>query len=222
MNDEYFEMFSEEFGEPCEYVQATVKQVEAYRDILPKQLLSYWENIGFSGFKNGLFWLTDPSEFDDVVDSFLEGTGFDVYDNYHVIARSAYGELFLWGERTGQSLSIIPHLNWIKTAQGDEADIKNGQENRAIQCFIGFQQVSHIDIENNSKPIFERVVKKHGPIKKDEVMVFNPYLFMGGEKSVGNMSKENLHVFLQVMADLGGAEIVDMASMIGNVIKHYE
>ncbi len=45
---------------------------------------------------------------------------------------------------------------------------------------------------------------------------------MGGEKSVGNMSKENLHVLLQVIADLGEAEIVDMASMIGNVIKHYE
>ncbi len=35
------------------------------------------------------------------------------------------------------------------------------------------------------------------------------------------MTKEDLHVFLQVMADLGGAEIIDMASMVGNVLKSH-
>ncbi|BFN34062.1 hypothetical protein VHTUMSATKI_42570 [Vibrio harveyi] len=52
-------------------------------------------------------------------------------------------------------------------------------------------------------------------------MVFTPYLFMGGKKSADAMTKEDLHVFLQVMADLGGAEIIDMASMVGNVLKSH-
>ncbi|WP_390502702.1 hypothetical protein [Vibrio harveyi] len=56
---------------------------------------------------------------------------------------------------------------------------------------------------------------------KEEVMVFTPYLFMGGKKSADAMTKEDLHVFLQVMADLGGAEIIDMASMVGNVLKSH-
>ncbi|UTZ44717.1 DUF1851 domain-containing protein (plasmid) [Vibrio campbellii] len=220
MNDEYFEFFLENFGNPTEFIKATEKQIEVYRGVLPDKLLEYWGIIGFSSFQNGLFWITDPSEFDDVIDSFLEGTGFDVYDNYHVIARSAYGELYLWGERTGFSLSILPHLNWIKTNKGYEEDIKKGRSDRAIQSFFSIRKILSIDESVDSKQLFPSVLKKHGPIKKDEVMVFNPYLFMGGEKSVGNMSKENLHVFLQVIADLGEAEIVDMASMIGNVIKN--
>ena len=222
MTDEDFEMFLEEFGEPTDYIQATEQQIEAYRGILPDQLLHYWQLIGFSGFKGGLFWLTNPAEFEEVLDAFLDNTSFDEYDNYHVIARNAYGELYLWGERTGYSLAIKPHLNWIKTCQGDENEIAQGDSDDAIQAFIGFREPENVDVKNNSKPLFPLVLKKHGSIGKDEVMVFTPYLFMGGRKSPDAMTKEDLHVFLQVMADLGGAEIIDMASMVGNVIKHYE
>ncbi|MET2898336.1 GAD-like domain-containing protein [Vibrio rotiferianus] len=221
MIDEDFELFLEEFGEPTESIQATKQQIEAYRGILPKQLLFYWEQVGFSGFQNGLFWITNPSEFEDIVDAYLDRTEFQDYDNYHVIARGAYGQLYLWGERTGYSLEITPHLNWIETVGGDEEKIAQGEEDIAIQSFFGFQEVSDLDIENNSKPLFPSILKKHGALTKDEVFVFTPYLFMGGKKSADKVTKENVHVFLQVMVELGGAEIIDMASMVKNVVKHH-
>ncbi|MCR9771583.1 GAD-like domain-containing protein [Vibrio harveyi] len=221
LNDEYFEMFIEEFGEPTEHILATDQQVEAYRGILPDQLLKYWQMVGFSGFNDGLFWITNPAEFEDVLESFLDDTEFAHYDNYHVIARSAYGQLYLWGERTGASLDIATHLNWIMTNQGHAKDISKGDANIAIQSFFGFQDKEYIDVEVSSKPLFPSAIKKHGPVGKEEVMVFTPYLFKGGKKSADAMTKEDLHVFLQVMADLGGAEIIDMASMVGNVLKSH-
>ncbi|MFM2623671.1 GAD-like domain-containing protein [Vibrio owensii] len=221
MTDEYFEMFLEEFGAPTVKVNATDQEVEAYRGVLPDQLLSYWEQFGFSGFRNGLFWITNPAEFEDVLEQFLNGTVFAENDNYHVIARSAYGQLYLWGEKTGYSLSVIPHLNWIKTVLGNEDDISRGEADIAVQRFIGFRETQDIDIKNKTRSLFPLILKKYGDLGKDEVMVFTPYLFMGGKKSAESMTKENLHVYLQVMADMGGAEIVDMASMVGNTIKHY-
>ena len=222
MTDEYFEMFLEEFGETTAPIQATDQQIEGYRGILPDQLLHYWQQIGFSGFKDGLFWITNPAEFEDVLESFLDGTDYEDYDNYHVIARSAYGELYLWGERTGDSLAIVPYLNWIKTRKGKERDIKKGKSDFAIKRLFAVLSPKATDIQYGERLMFPSVLKKHGPVGHDEVMVFNPYLFMGGKKSPDKMTKENLHVFLQVMADLGGAEVIDMASMVGNVIKHYE
>lgn len=222
MIDEYFDFFLSEFGKPTDKINATVQQVETYRDVLPNQLLEYWQVVGFSGFMDGLFWITNPADFDDVLDTFLVGTGFEKYDNYHVIARSVYGELYLWGERTGYSLVIKPSFNWIKTKKCHALDIEKGRADLVMQRFFAVLEPSSVDMELKSKPLFPSVLKKYGSIDKDEVMVFNPYLFMGGKKSVDNMSKENLHIFLQVMAELGGAEIIDMASMVGNVIKHYE
>lgn len=222
MNDEYLEFFLSKFGTSTDVVAATSEQVESYRGVLPDRLLEYWQQLGFSGFNNGLFWITNPAEFEDVLESFLEGTEFEDYDNYHVIARSAYGELYLWGERTGDSLNIVPHLNWIKTRKGKERDIKAGKSDFAIQRLFAVLLPKATDIQSGKILIFPSVLKKHGPVGKDDVMVFTPYLFMGGRKSPDAMTKEDLHVFLQVMADLGGAEIIDMASMVGNVIKHYE
>ncbi len=139
-----------------------------------------------------------------------------------MISRSAYGELYLWGERTGDSLNIVPHLNWIKTRKGKERDIKAGKSDFAIQHLFAVLSPKATDIQSGKILIFPSVLKKHGPVGKDDVMVFTPYLFMGGRKSPDAMAKEDLHVFLQVMADLGGAEIIDMTSIVGNVIKHYE
>ncbi|QXX08952.1 DUF1851 domain-containing protein [Vibrio neptunius] len=222
MHDEDFEMFLEEFGDPTTYVQAIDQHIEAYRGILPDQLLKYWQMVGFSGFKDGLFWITNPAEFEDVLESFLKDTEFADYDNYHVIARNAYGELYLWGINTGHSLTIKPSLNWIKTSIGDENEIQSGRANAAIQSFFGIKEPKDVDIISNSIPLFPSVLKTYGPVGKDEVMVFTPYLFMGGKKSVDAMAKENLQVFLHIMADLGGAEVIDMAAMVSNVIKHYE
>ncbi|CAH1536912.1 Aspartyl-tRNA amidotransferase [Vibrio owensii] len=221
MVDEDFEMFLEEFGAPTVAVDATAQEVEAYRGVLPDQLLSYWEQVGFSGFRNGLFWITNPAEFEDVLEQFLNGTVFAENDNYHVIARSAYGQLYLWGEESGSALEVAPHLNWLMTGKGDKEKIIQGKADIAIQRFFGFQEPEHVDIDTKSGLLFPKVNKKYGDLGKDEVMVFTPYLFMGGKKSPDNMAKENLHVYLQVMADMGGAEIVDMASMVGNAIKYY-
>ncbi len=159
LNDEYFEMFIEEFGEPTEHIQATDQQVGAYRGILPDQLLKYWQMVGFSGFNDGLFWITNPAEFEDVLESFLDDTEFAHYDNYHVIARSAYGQLYLWGKRTGASLDIATHLNWIMTNQGHAKDISKGDANIAIQSFFGFQDKEYIDVEVSSKPLFPSAIK---------------------------------------------------------------
>ncbi|NRB69562.1 MAG: DUF1851 domain-containing protein [Vibrio sp.] len=222
MNDEYLELFLSKFGSPTELVVATSEQIERYRGILPDRLLEYWQQMGFSGFQDGLFWITNPAEFEDVLESFLKDTEFADYDDYHVIARSAYGELYLWGERTGDSLNIVPHLNWIKTRKGKERDIKIGKSDFSVQRLFAVLSPSSADIESGETLIFPSVYQKHGPVGKDEVMVFTPYLFMGGEKSVDAMAKENLQVFLHIMADLGGAEVIDMAAMVSNVIKHYE
>ncbi|KJY81995.1 aspartyl-tRNA amidotransferase, partial [Vibrio neptunius] len=96
----------------------------------------------------------NPAEFEGVLESFLKGTEFANYDNYHVIARNCYGQLFLWGERTGASLEIAPHLNWILTDQGNESEIAKGEANSAIQSFFGFQNLEYIDLNANSKPLF--------------------------------------------------------------------
>ncbi|WP_254304049.1 GAD-like domain-containing protein [Shewanella sp. VB17] len=101
MLDENLEEFLREFGQPTSQRFPTASEVEQYRGILPDRLLEYWQEIGFSGYMDGLFWIVNPADYDDVVERFLESTDFPELDTYHVIARNAWGKLHLWGKKQG-------------------------------------------------------------------------------------------------------------------------
>ncbi|MGI9834633.1 GAD-like domain-containing protein [Vibrio vulnificus] len=84
---------------PTTLIPANPPDIEKYRGRLPDQLLEYWQLLGFSGFADGLFWLTNPAEYQDILDRLLEDTLFEQQDIYYVIARNAWGELQLFGEK---------------------------------------------------------------------------------------------------------------------------
>jgi len=105
--DEDFEYFlSKGFALAFGCRPVTEETFNKYRGKLPDKLLEYWREFGFCGYEEGLFWVVDPEEFEDVVEARLEDTPLAGLDNYHVIAWSAFGKLFLWGEKGGQTLEI--------------------------------------------------------------------------------------------------------------------
>ncbi|MFK3857888.1 GAD-like domain-containing protein [Pseudoalteromonas rhizosphaerae] len=222
-NDDDLAFFLSEFGQPTTIVPATTADIEAYRGKLPDQLLEYWQILGFSGFADGLFWLTNPADYQDILDRFLEDTPFEQDDIYYVIARNAWGNLKLYGEKTGHSVEISPYLNWMRTKKGNQQDIEAGKANQTAKDFIALQDPERLDIKNNQKkPLFPAALKKHGPLNADEVYGFAPFLFMGGEKKIKNIEKCDIFAHLNLIADMGDMEIIDMASMVRGAIKQYE
>lgn len=222
-NDEYLDLFLSEFGQPTTIVPATTADIDTYRGRLPNQLLEYWQILGFSGFADGLFWLTNPADYQDILDRFLEDTPFEHDDIYYVIARNAWGNLKLYGEKTGHSVEISPYLNWMRTKKGNQQDIEAGKANQTIKSFLTCQDPDRADIKSSQKkPLFPAALKKHGPLNADEVYGFAPFLFMGGEKKIKNIEKCDIFAHLNLIADMGDMEIIDMASMVRGAIKQYE
>ncbi|EHI9299556.1 DUF1851 domain-containing protein [Vibrio vulnificus] len=220
-NDEALAFFLSKFGQPTTLVSASSTEIEKYRGKLPDQLLEYWRIVGFSGFVDGLFWLTNPDEYQDILDRFLEDTPFEQQDIYYVIARNAWGELMLYGEKTGHSIEISPHLNWMRTKEGDEQDIRAGRENKVISNFLAIQNLKYLDIKNNQgKPMFPAAFKKYGALNSEEIYGFAPFLFAGGEKKVSNIVKCDIFSHLNLIADMGEMEIIDMASLVSRAIKN--
>lgn len=103
-------------------------KLENYRAKVPDRLLEYWQAYGFAGYGGGLFWMTDPDDYSEVLNAWLYATEFYGTDNYYVIDRSAFGDLTLWGTKTGPSLTIdcpwtmiFPDDNaaWMSEGKGD-------------------------------------------------------------------------------------------------------
>jgi hypothetical protein len=213
--DKNFDWFLQKFGSPTSSKAADSSVLDRYRGKLPDQLLRYWEHYGFSGFRGGLFWIVDPREYEPALDEWLDDTPIVEKDAYHVIARSGFGALMLWGEKTGYRYEIDCPRGWIIEREGDQADIGAGDADGAISRFFAIRKLKHFDIcDEAGNGLFDSLVDKFGPLSADDVFAFEPSLMVGGVPSVENTSKRNVHVHLSLLAQLGQREIVDRQAMM--------
>ncbi len=134
--DEFMEDFLEfsGFGPAFSRRDVPPEKIARFRGKLPEKLLEYWQAYGWCGYAKGLFWTVDPDEWEDELDAWIGDTEFMERDAYYVIARTAFGELILWGEKTGQSLKVVTAYGMIFPRFNEEAFARRGAD-RSLQLF---------------------------------------------------------------------------------------
>jgi len=212
--DDHLEAFLERFGPPTARVDAAADVIERYEGKLPAKLLEYWRLLGFSGFKDGLFWITNPAEFEDDMDAWVGDTAIVEDDAYHVIGRSAFGDLFLWGRKSGYKYVVNPANGWVLQKEGDAAEIASKGDEQPLRRFFAILTTSYCDHQgDDKKPLFERAIAKLGPLASDEVFAFEPALVAGGTPRLSHLAKGNIHVHLHLLAQFGEREILDRKAL---------
>ncbi len=214
--DQFMENFLgyERFGPPFAKRDVPPEKIEKFRGKLPDKLLEYWQAYGWCGYAEGLLWTVDPDEWEHVLDAWIGDTPFMERDAYYVIARSAFGELILWGTNTGQSLKIVPSYGWAFPAFDAEAFRKRGPD-RSIQLFFSSSSRETYDLSDlKDKPLFEQALAKLGPLDHDTMYGFVPALALGGQPSVDNLQKLDAHVHLEILSQLTELQVMaDIAAL---------
>jgi hypothetical protein len=208
--DEDFDGFMEDFGEAFENTLIGIEVIEAYRDKLPEQLFAYWRELGSCGFGEGRFWMTDPAEYDEMLNDWLEGTVFEDRNDLSVIARTAFGVLYVWAKGKGNVMKIYPMtgaINYFKEADANDLSIED--ENKKMRYFWGFLDLGEGDYEDeNDKPLFDRAFKKFGRLHADEMYGFSHSPAMGGKENFDNLDRVKLGVYHDIARQLGGVQVV--------------
>ncbi|EIK96934.1 hypothetical protein PMM47T1_09751 [Pseudomonas sp. M47T1] len=197
--DEAFKMFLGNFSigtvGRCEVPASSIRR---YEGRLPSKLINYWEEHGWAGYGDGVFWTVDPERYEGVVSSWLEETPLDAKDKFHVIARSAFGLLYLWGENTGPSLKIAAYAS--RYIERESLFVPN-QLDKAVESFFMLKGVR----DNDFCDMFTSAKKKLGVLESDEMYGFFPALTLGGRGEIEDIQKvkavEHL-VFLSQISDL--------------------
>ena len=128
--DELFDYFLSKFGEPQDRQPISELVVSTYRRRLPEQLFTYWRGLGACGFANGLWWMTDPNEYQDLLDSWLEDTPFADRQDLSVIARTAFGELNVWAKGRGNVMDIEPNNASVFYFPGNDNLLSDAEEEK--------------------------------------------------------------------------------------------
>jgi hypothetical protein len=208
--DEFFEDFYnyEGFGPAIQKREVPAVSIAKYKGKLPDKLLEYWQEYGWCGYAKGLFWTVNPEEWDDALDAWIEDTPFMEQDAYHVIARGAFGDLYLWGEKTGPSIHVCPAWGFIFPRFDAEKFARRGP-NLALQLFFSAKSRSSIDLKDNKeKFLFERALKSLGPLDHDTMYGFVPVLAVSGEPELHHLQKLDAHVHLEILAQMTERQIM--------------
>ncbi|VVQ00576.1 GAD-like domain-containing protein [Pseudomonas fluorescens] len=204
--DRVFARFIEKFGGPVDRQEVPASSIERYRGKLPNLLLEYWAEHGWCGYGEGIFWIVNPQEYEGVVSSWIEGTKLEQRDTYHLIARSAFGDLYLWGEKTGFSLKIT---SFISQYFVHDFEITSGEMDRELQDFLLSTEVEYNDFDDLFKP----AEKKLGTLRHDEMYGFVPALMFGGPDTLDHLEKlkavEHLTLLSQI-AELQPYSVSDL------------
>lgn len=207
MRDEDFEVFISEFGEATYRTDVPVEAIKKWQGKLPEQLLKYWQEEGWCGYANGLFWFVDPDDYEDIVDEWLEDTGLEQIDAFHVIARTAFGKLYVCGERTGVSLTISCPINAILAIPKNLKPKSKEDQDWSVRSFLGLS-TNGCDLKDESgAPLFEQALEKLGPLAPDEIYGFEPAIVLGGAMRLENLAKLKLDVHLTILRQLSSPKL---------------
>ncbi|NWC90841.1 MULTISPECIES: GAD-like domain-containing protein [unclassified Pseudomonas] len=180
--DKVFARFIEKFGEPTDRREVPASSLAHFKGKLPNQLLEYWAEHGWCGYGGGIFWIVDPQEYEGVVASWVEGTTIENRDTYHLIARSAFGDLYLWGKNTGPTITITSTFSRYVI---QDFEITPEDMDREVQNFLLSKEIKYNDYGNLFKP----AKKKLGTLRHDEMYGFVPALMFGGPDTLEHLEK---------------------------------
>lgn len=203
MRDEDFSEFINEFGEPTHRAVVPADCIERWRGRLPGQLLSYWQQEGWCGYANGLFWTVDPDDYEDLLEEWLAETHLPKIDTFHVIGRTAFGKLYACGERIGPALDVACLDHTLIAFAKDLQPKKQPDLDFKIRWFFGGRTKRYCDLlDQDNEPLFERALKKLGPLASDEIYALEPAIVLGGKATLDNLARVKLDPHLTILRQL--------------------
>jgi hypothetical protein len=200
--DEDFALFLAKFGPAIDKHHVPPSTIDRYRGKLPDQLLAYWQEYGWCGYADGLFWTVNPQEYEPALEAWIGDTLFMEQDAYHVIARSAFGKLYLWGEETGETLTVFTPASICFTSPPDD-DIDRDFE---MRLFFGGLSLDSNDIEG----LFAPALQKLGRLAHDEMYGFVPAPALGGTLTLAHLQKVKAVEHLAFIAQLAPLHVIEV------------
>lgn len=182
----------------CERQMADDAFLAKYANTAPKELIILWQEVGLGIFSNGLFRIVSPDDYQDFVDTYIEGK--EKYFEYLLpFMTTAFGDIFAWVKdiRQNEEYSIFINVrkgywNLVTT----DISLLFAHYIRIKSCLEHYFAIKDSD--------YLSLVKRLGTPKIDECFGFVPALALGGSKSLKNIQIVKMLPYIDIIAQMIG------------------
>lgn len=208
--DEFLVFFQSHFSSIEIDKKPTPEFIAQHEHIFPEYLFYIWDKLGFASFEHGGFWLVNPIEYEDILELCLKDTNFPEHDEFYVIGRSAFGELYTVGKNTGSKLTIdMVNLRIYPTLRDDENNTELALLRSLLSSITMEGSKKAIDIfDKNENLLFERCLTNLGELKENEIYAFEPPVVLGGQLVIENRRKVDLFQYIPFVAQLDKFQVM--------------
>jgi hypothetical protein len=208
--DEFLVFFQSHFSSIEIDKKTTPEFIAQHEHTFPKYLFYIWGKLGFASFEHGGFWLVNPTEYEDILELCLKDTKFPEHDEFYVIGRSAFGELYTVGKNTRSKLTIdIVNLRIYPTLRDDENNTELALLRSLLSSITMEGTKKAIDIfDKNENLLFDRCLTNLGELKDNEIYAFEPPAVLGGPQIIENIRKVDLFQYIPFVAQLDKFQVM--------------
>ena len=150
-----------------------------YADIVPKELITLWQEVGFGTFCNGLFRLLPPEKFIFWDNAYIGESGQIKSQIPFMI--TAFGDIFVWVYDTCLNESYVAYINIRK---GIWKIIASN-----IKVLFNVRILSNIRLKMFDLEMFPILATKLGLLAEDECYGYIPALALGGDNDIDKIER---------------------------------
>ena len=179
-----FQDFEQQYGPAAECQAPGEDAYQAFQGALPDQLIAHWREAGWCSYGNGLLWLTDPRQFEGILEDWIEVRE----PKPLVFLRTAFGHLYFWQNDTAYSLD--PHGGSVT------------EVTKRIHRIFTLACDPEIAKKIIRVPLYQEAVARLGPPTRDECYAFEPALALGGPGTADTIRRVAIREHLGILAQL--------------------
>ncbi|MBO0854585.1 MAG: DUF1851 domain-containing protein [Nocardia sp.] len=195
--------FIDVWGEASFPVVAAPERFEEFAGVVPDLLLRFWRELGFSGFGDGALWLCDPVRWQPAVDAWTADLDLPMgEDSWIAVSRTAFGEMHLWGKRTGMSLTVVPFVGTIVPSDHSAAMATPEERDDQIYAHLLSLDPEAVDVDGDEEPLFGPVLRERGPVGPDTMYGFVPVPALGGAMAAERVEIVDAAVHMRLLSEL--------------------
>jgi hypothetical protein len=180
-----FQNFKNQYGNGIDKAEISPEIIAKYENVLPVELIEFWKEEGFSGYNEGLIWVTNPDDFIYSLEEWLDPQK----SPGAVILRTAFADLFLWS--AGQ-------VYFLNVQSGNITAITP-----SITQFLNeFLCKESIRKKVLKEDVYKDVIKRLRPVTSQRCCAFVPAIPVGGPGTAESVEIVGLKIYLDILSQL--------------------